>query len=124
VTPSPLPSRRPTAIVTFDDVLADPRRLADVAEDALPAMQAEVSTRLIQLAAVQAAIAARQTAVTAGRNDDRLLDVDEAAVVLSQTTDWVYRHAKELPFTVRVGTLVRFSAHGIQTFIRNRRGRS
>jgi predicted DNA-binding transcriptional regulator AlpA len=59
-----------------------------------------------------------------GRDTDRLLTVDEAAAVLSQSTDWLYRHAKQLPFTVRVGNLLRFSAHGIQAFIRQRRGRS
>jgi hypothetical protein len=40
---------------------------------------------------------------------DRLLNVAEAAVKLGVTPDWLYRHHKSLPFTVRHGRLLRFS---------------
>ena len=54
---------------------------------------------------------------------DRLLDVREAATLLSLSEDTLYRRADELPFTVRLGGSVRFSALGIQKFIRSRQGR-
>jgi len=54
--------------------------------------------------------------------EDRLLDVEEAAARLSTTVDWLYRHAAELPFTVRTGRLLRFSSASIARYIRERRG--
>jgi len=50
--------------------------------------------------------------------DDELLTVGQAAATLSVTTDWLYRHAKKLPFTVRPGAgQVRFSRVGIQDYV-------
>lgn len=53
---------------------------------------------------------------------DKLLTVTEAADKLSLTTDYLYRHARELPFTVRTGRHVRFSLVGIERYIRQRQG--
>lgn len=54
--------------------------------------------------------------------DDALLTITEAAGILSVTTDWLYRHADELPFTVRPGPgQVRFSKNGIQEYLRRKR---
>ena len=51
--------------------------------------------------------------------EDRLLNIEEAAAVLSTTTDWLYRHADEFQFTVRLGPgQLRFSAIGIQEYLR------
>ncbi len=55
--------------------------------------------------------------------EDRLLDVEEAAQRLAVSTDTLYRRARELPFTVRIGGNVRFSAQGISRFIATRQGR-
>lgn len=67
------------------------------------------------------------TAVAAQPHDrvteDRLLDVVEAAQRLGTSQDYLYRQAKKLPFTVRIGSRLRFSAHGIERFIRSRQGR-
>jgi predicted DNA-binding transcriptional regulator AlpA len=54
---------------------------------------------------------------------DELLDVEEAAHRLSLSTDWLYRKAKDLPFTVRLGRGLRFSARGIERYIQQRQGR-
>jgi hypothetical protein len=53
---------------------------------------------------------------------DRLLNVQEAAVKLRVTVDWLYRHHKQLPFVVRHGRPLRFSELGIEDYIRKRRG--
>ena len=42
---------------------------------------------------------------------------------LAISTDTLYRKARELPFTVRIGGNVRFSAQGISRFIATRQGR-
>lgn len=53
--------------------------------------------------------------------DDHLLTVEEAAGILRVSVDWLYRHAKRLPFTVRPGPgQVRFSKTGIQDYLKRK----
>jgi excisionase family DNA binding protein len=52
---------------------------------------------------------------------DQLLTVDEAAQVLGVTPRWIYRHARTLPFTVRLpGRAVRFSEQGLARYVERR----
>ena len=74
-----------------------------------------------EVARLQALLMARLVA-SEGRakqvEEDRLLDVKEAAERLSTTPDWLYRHTSELPFSVRLGpNQLRFSSAGISKFI-------
>ena len=55
--------------------------------------------------------------------DDRLLTVEEAAKRLGISKDTLYRKARALPFSVRIGGNVRFSAQGISRYIATRQGR-
>jgi predicted DNA-binding transcriptional regulator AlpA len=56
--------------------------------------------------------------------DDHLLDTKDAAKLLGTTDDWLYRHAASLPFTVHLSSgQVRFSALGLQAYIRKKAGR-
>lgn len=50
------------------------------------------------------------------------LDIEAAALRLATSVDWLYRHSKDLPFVVRNGRQLRFSAHGIDRYIRERSG--
>jgi predicted DNA-binding transcriptional regulator AlpA len=53
---------------------------------------------------------------------DRLLDAEEAAKLLSMSTDWLYRQAKKLPFTRKLGPkMLRFSQQGILKWIATRK---
>ncbi len=55
---------------------------------------------------------------------DRLLTVEEAAHRLGVSKDFLYRKARVLPFTVRLGPRqLRFSLRGIERHIRQRQGR-
>src|SRR5687768_11785590 len=55
-------------------------------------------------------------------NGDRLLDADEAAKLLSVSPDWLYRQAKHLPFSRRLGPkMLRFSHDGIVRWLATRR---
>jgi predicted DNA-binding transcriptional regulator AlpA len=54
------------------------------------------------------------------RRAERLLPVEEAAQKFGVKADWLYRHHKELPFTVRCGRLLRFSELGMDEFIRGK----
>lgn len=53
---------------------------------------------------------------------DRLLAVAEAAELLGVTRQWLYRHAKELPFTCSLSRkCLRFSRAGILHWLKTRR---
>lgn len=55
-------------------------------------------------------------------NNDKLLGVEEAAELLGVSRDWLYRNAKKLPFTKRLGPkMLRFSATGIQKYLATRK---
>ncbi len=61
-----------------------------------------------------------QTAMN-GNASDRLLDAPEAARLLCVTTDWLYRNAKKLPFSRKLGRkMLRFSSQGIQRYLATR----
>lgn len=68
-------------------------------------------------------LTAGQAAKGTDREPDRLLTAEEAAEVMRVSPDYLYRHADELPFTVRPtpGTL-RFSERGIARYLRARQG--
>ncbi len=101
-------------------------------ERVLAALSPEEIPRLVgDLEKLQAVAYARLTAAAVndqprrpgGGAHDELLDVEEAAHRLSLSTDWLYRKAKELPFTVRLGRGLSFSARGIDRYIQQRQGR-
>jgi hypothetical protein len=53
--------------------------------------------------------------------EDRLLKVEEAAARLGVSEAYVYRHAHLWAFMVRQGRMLRFSATGLDSFLRLRR---
>jgi len=54
--------------------------------------------------------------------EDRLLETAEAAACLSVSEDWLYRHAKKLPFTRKLGPkMLRFSSLGIRKYLATRK---
>jgi excisionase family DNA binding protein len=114
---------RVETLPTLEEVAHEPGRVM-----ALPVTA--TTTLLAQCLAAQGALVARLLALGADGGtspdsapDDRLLDVAEAAARLGTSRDYLYRHARRLPFTVRVGSRLRFSSRGIDRFIRTRQGR-
>lgn len=54
--------------------------------------------------------------------NERLLSIKEAAEVLNVSADWLYRNAKKLPFTRKLGPkMLRFSNQGLQKYIASMR---
>ena len=50
--------------------------------------------------------------------NERLLSVKEAAEVLNVSADWLYRNAKKLPFSRKLGPkMLRFSHQGLQKYV-------
>ena len=111
----------PMAVPTLDELAADPERARELP---LPLLQA-LLTRCGALHATLTGaltVAAVQQSGRAVEEADSLLDIDAAAKRLSASVDWLYRHSRELPFVVRNGRLLRFSSHGIDRYIRERKG--
>ena len=53
---------------------------------------------------------------------DQLLTAEQAAGLLAVSPDWLYRHAKKLPFTRKLGPkMLRFSHEGILKWLATRR---
>ena len=108
------------------------RRMTDCALDLshlneLP--REDIPALLVQLAAAQSMLAARLLAERYERQTDttseagKLLTVKEAASRTGMSEDWLYRRARSLPFTVRVGRSLRFSEAGLDRWVRSRSGR-
>jgi predicted DNA-binding transcriptional regulator AlpA len=56
------------------------------------------------------------------KEDERLLNADEAAEILNVSSDWLYRNAKKLPFTRKLGPkMLRFSHQGIMKWLATRK---
>ena len=63
-----------------------------------------------------------EKALNSHREEDRLMDAEEASKVLAVSSDWLYRHAKRLPFTRKLGPkMLRFSSQGIQKYLATRK---
>ncbi len=56
------------------------------------------------------------------RPGDELLDAKEASRRMGYSTRWLYNNADSLPFTIRQKSgRLRFSKHGLETYLRNHR---
>jgi len=96
------------------DPLADLETLAQSAPaDQLPALAG-------RLAAIQTVILLRLiTPQPAAQSGDHLLDAEETARRLAQSSEWVYRHAQQLGAR-RNGRSLRFSAAALDKYIAGR----
>jgi len=106
----------PVAVPSLDELAADPERVT-----ALP--RGAIQTLLHRCVAAQTILLGALTAADPDKSNskpDSLLDVATAAGRLGVSRDWLYHHARLLPFTVRQGRLLRFSSHGIDRYIRMR----
>lgn len=108
-------------IPTLDELADNPGKAAALPPEAARALTLRCAAVLTALASVPAAPEGGGRVEPA--SGDRLLDVKEAAARLGASADYLYRHAKRLPFTVRIGSRLRFSSAGIDRYIRQRQGR-
>jgi predicted DNA-binding transcriptional regulator AlpA len=53
--------------------------------------------------------------------EDELVDIEEASRRLGMSRSYLYRNSSLLPFSRRVGRSLRFSAQGIDYYIRRKR---
>ncbi len=110
---------------TLDELLRDASLVNGLATDAAMGL-------LLRVHAVEGALSARvadglrhlpEVDSVRPTGGDTLLSATEAAKRLGMSVHWLYHNAKTLPFTVRQGRALRFSASGIEKYIAARRGR-
>jgi excisionase family DNA binding protein len=103
----------------FSVLIAD----AEVVGQAIPVEA--IPEALGQLERAKARLTARLVSSARGSPaPDRLLSVSQAAELLDVSPDTLYRKARCFPFTVLLpGRQVRFSALGIERYIRAKQGR-
>jgi excisionase family DNA binding protein len=110
-------------VPALDELAADPGKAAALTVDAARTLLARcvVAHGVLVARLLEASTNGAEASQTADGN--RLLDVEQAAARLGVSTDWLYRRAGTLPFAVRLGRAVRFSAAGIDRYIQQRQGR-
>src|SRR5262245_49966816 len=97
----------PAAVPTLDALAARPELVRNLPRNVLLDLALRCSTAH---GVIAVALAATHPESGPAREVDELLTAGEAAVRLRRTRDWVYRHAADLPFTVRIaGQRPRFS---------------
>jgi len=83
-----------------------------------PALLTEALTAILK-PIVEGAV---REAMNGRRAEDRLLDTEETAKLLAVSADWLYRNARKLPFTRKLGPkMLRFSSQGIQKYLATRK---
>jgi predicted DNA-binding transcriptional regulator AlpA len=109
-------------------VFNDPTLCATLPLHAIAPLLMQIAAGMTRLTALQNALSARLLATTAGGSAPRpgglehLLDVQEAAARLGMSVDWLYRHARQLPFTRRVGRrALKFEAEGLARWVATQR---
>ena len=103
--------------LTIEDLIADPENVDTLSHG-------ETMDVLARIVALQPILIGRLASLGSDKKEiksDTLLNVEEASERMGMSTDWLYRHAKELPFTKRIGPRqLRFSEAGIEKYIKNR----
>ena len=108
-------------IPTLDEIQRDPARAVTLTADVARQLHGQCVVALAALlpALVGASEATKRSTPT---SDGQLLDVDEAARRLGKSPSWLYRNARDLPFTVRVGRSLRFSPEKLARYVADRVG--
>ncbi len=106
----------------LEELVADPSRAGVLDAHTARVLRTQAITALNVLNGHDLDITRAEIEGHGQQQRDRLLNIDQAAEKLGRKKDWLYRHHKELSFTVRHGKLLRFSELGVEEYIRKRRG--
>lgn len=110
-------------MIDLRELVSDPRRATALSAE-------EAMAVLVELAAVQTAIAshlrasapATEVQTMVAPHEDRLLTPTEAAAHLAVSVRWLYRNFDQLPFSRRLTRrTLRFSEAGIARYLAQRR---
>ena len=106
----------------LEELVVDPEKVRVLDSHATRVLRRQAIGALNVLCAHEEELLWRELADGQKTRGGRLLPPEEAAQKIGVTADWLYRHHKDLPFTVRCGRLLRFSELAIDDFIRGKGG--
>jgi predicted DNA-binding transcriptional regulator AlpA len=113
-------AQKVAAVPTLTDLMNDSERISALPRDAIAELRGQIAK--LDTLLLSRLLTGEQHQL--GMDGDRLLTVAEAAQKLGATEDWLYRHANNLPFAVRVGKKhLRFSEAGMERYIWQRVGK-
>jgi excisionase family DNA binding protein len=110
-------------------IIDDPAQIASLRSEVIPVLMAQIAAIQGEYAAIQSSLSAQlvlhgSKALQSAPENDRLLNVEEAAELLGCSTDYLYRHPPRYhQLEVRDGNAVRFSKRAIDEYIRRNIGR-
>lgn len=105
---------------TLAELAADPDRLEHVPDEDLPDVLAGLE-RLRARVWMRMSRPPETNGSGPAPEPDNLLKVEEAADILGVTEDWLYGHADDLPFAVKLGPRTRrFSERGLYRWLETR----
>ena len=108
--------------VSLDALLAEPWRATHVPREEALALLMQLATLQVVLVTVvnhKPSVVQREPERP---EQDRMLDVEEAAAMLGVTRKWIYRHFKSLPFARKLSPKVlRFSRLGLVRHLATKR---
>ena len=113
------------AVPSLDEIARDPSRVDDLPTDVAMGLLLRVHTieGVLGARVADGLLRTPKDGDAARSARDTLLTADEAAKRVGMSVHWLYHNAGKLPFTVRQGRALRFSANGIEKYIAARRGR-
>ena len=106
--------------------MTNPDPWAVLAEAVEQAPVAHCPRLLGELERLKASLWLRMTAGNQGAattQQDRLLTADEVAARLRVTPAFIYKKARDYPFTIRQGRYVRFSQNGLTKYLDRHQGK-
>ena len=75
------------------------------------------SRMVVQLTVDELEAMLHRAAKAQAPKDDKLLTIEEVCKILNVSEEWIYHHAKKLPFVRKLGGMLRFSNNGLQRYI-------
>jgi excisionase family DNA binding protein len=81
----------------------------------------ELPRLLGDLEEIRATALARLASPAAESRPDEMLDVEQAAVRMNLSKDYLYRHHKRFPFARRIGRKLLFSSAGLDSYLKKPR---
>lgn len=94
------------------------RAIANAPPEGIPALVAALSARISTMAAM--AMLQVGTGTAEAQPPDQNLTVEEAARRLGMSKDYLYRNARRLPFSRRIGRRLLFSSRGLDNWMARR----
>jgi predicted DNA-binding transcriptional regulator AlpA len=95
---------RLAAVPELDRIAADPRCLVGLSRSAIAGLLLRSAVVQSALTAVLATADSREQPAAIDQDDDRMLTIDEAAVMLRRSRQWIYRNKHRLPFVKRLSS--------------------